>query len=450
MPGNAPPSAPLRRAAALAALMLVLGTPLAAPAANPAGAANGALERRIVVAIAEKPDPMLANGSSPRGYAGLPAYSGSERTRAASARFAREHDLTEISAWTIEPLRVRCMLYEIPASADRASVLAELRKDGRVHLAQPLQEFTTLTTMPAAPPAASVRAHPDFNDPYVSLQTGFSSIGAGQAQRWASGRNVSVALIDTGVDASHPDLAGRIGERRDFVGASIGDPSLDRHGTEVAGIIAAVANNGVGIVGIAPSVELHSYRACWPMEAGASRARCNSFTLAQALAAAIRSNARVINLSLGGPSDPLLAELLEHAIARGTIIVGAVAPDADAQGFPISTKGVIPVDSSGAAHRSIHAALRAPGEEILTLEPGGSYDYASGSSLATAHVTGAIALLLQVAPKLDEPAVLAMLRDSVRREGGPIDACLAIRAASGHHDSCDEDPRDGGPPHGLR
>ena len=76
------------------------------------------------------------------------------------------------------------------------------------------------------------------------------------------------------------------------------------------------------------------------------------------------------------------------AIAQGTIIVGAVAPDADAQGFPIRTAGVIAVDSSGAAHAIERAALRAPGDEILTLEPGGSYDYASGSSLATAHVTG--------------------------------------------------------------
>ena len=184
---------------------------------------DGALDRRIVVAIAEKPDPMMASGSSPRGYAGLPAYSGSERTRATSTRLARDHDLTEISAWTIEPLNVRCMLYEIPASADRASVLAELRKDRRVHLAQPLQEFTTLTTAPAESSRAAIGSQtPDFNDPYVGLQTGFSSIGAGQAQRWASGENVSVALIDTGVDASHPDLAGRIGEQRDFVGGDRG------------------------------------------------------------------------------------------------------------------------------------------------------------------------------------------------------------------------------------
>ena len=443
-------SVQVRRFAALAGLILSLFMPIATTLASDDAKNGSTVERRIIVAIAEKPDPMLASGSSPRGYSGLPAYSGSERTRATSLRLARDHNLTEISAWTIEPLNVRCMLYEIPASADRATVLAELSKDRRVHLAQPLQEFTTLTTIPTEASSAATTVNARFNDPYVGLQTGFSSIGAGEAQRWASGKNVTVALIDTGVDATHPDLLGRVGEQRDFVGATQSDPAHDRHGTEVAGIIAAVANNGVGIVGVAPSVELFSYRACWPVGDGASSARCNTFTLAQALAAAIRSQARVINLSLGGPQDPLLAELLETAIARGAIVVGAVAPYADTQGFPVSTKGVIAVDSSGSARTSNPAILRAPGNEILTLEPGGSYDYASGSSLATAHVTGAIALLLQIAPKLDEAAVLSMLRESVHHPGGPIDACVAIRTASGHHESCDADSHAKPPPNDLR
>ena len=427
-----------RHLVAAAGLLLFLGT-LLATSAEAASDHDGAISRRIVVAITEKPDPMMISGSSPRGYAGLPGYAGSERTRATAARIARDHELAEVSAWTIEPLNLRCMLYEIPASADRARVLAELRKDRRVHLAQPLQEFSTLTATSARPADQATPAKPEFNDPYVGLQTGFSAIDAGAAQHWASGRSVSVALVDSGVDATHPDLAERIVEQRDFVGGEAGDPGRDRHGTEVAGVIAAVANNGVGIVGVAPAVELHVYRACWPSEAGASHAHCNSFTLAQALAAAIRSSARVINLSLGGPPDPLLAELLEHAIARGTIVVGAVAPDTEVPGFPISTQGVIAVDSSGAPDAPIPTALRAPGGDILTLEPGGSYDYASGSSLAAAHVTGAIALLLQVSPRLDDNRILALLRQSVRHNGGPINACVAISAASGHHGTCTTD-----------
>ncbi|MCB1575383.1 MAG: S8 family serine peptidase, partial [Xanthomonadales bacterium] len=177
----------------------------------------------------------------------------------------------------------------------------------------------------------------------------------------------------------------------------------------------------------------------WPNGDGTGRARCNSFTLAQALAAAIRSPARVINLSLGGPHDALLGELLEHAVARGTIVVGAVAPDAGIPGFPVSTKGVIAVDSSGAPGSSVVTALHAPGEEILTLEPGGHYDYASGSSLAAAHVTGAIALLLQVSPRLDASRIVSLLRNSARHEDGAIDACIAVSAASGHQGTCSPD-----------
>jgi hypothetical protein len=382
---------------------------------------------------------------------GLPAYAGSERTRIIAARLARDYHLTEISAWSIEPLKVRCMLLEVPATADRARVLADLREDRRVHLAQPLQEFRTLTTRaPSAPRTRPTGNDPDFNDPYVGLQTGFLSIGAGQAQRWSSGENVSVALIDSGVDATHPDLAGRVGEQRDFVGRASDDSGHDRHGTQVAGVIAAVANNALGIVGVAPSVELLSYRACWPLGDGSSAARCNSFTLALALAEAIRAQARVINLSLGGPHDPLLGELLDHAIGQGTLVVGAVAPGAETPGFPITSAGVIAVEASGKAPGSPRAALRAPGKEILTLEPGGGYDYASGSSLATAHVTGAIALLLQIAPTLDRARIVSMLRNSMGHEGGSIDACRAVRAATGHDDSCAEDTRAGGSADGLR
>lgn len=429
----------LRRLESIARLILALGMLLATPRILAAAEDDRTIARRIVVAITEKPDPVMISGSSPRGYAGLPGYAGSERTRAAAARLARDHELVEISAWTIEPLSLRCMLYEIPDTADRASVLAGLRKDRRVHLAQALQEFSTLTTTSTGPASGAAAAGPEFNDPYLALQTGFSAIDAGRAQRWASGSHVSVALIDTGVDATHPDLADRIVEQRDFVGADGSGPARDRHGTEVAGVIAAVANNGLGIVGVAPAVELLSYRACWPNGDGTGRARCNSFTLAQALAAAMRSPAHIINLSLGGPHDLLLGELLEHAVARGTIVVGAVVPGAEVPGFPVSTKGVIAVDSSGAQGSSYPAALRAPGEEILTLEPGGHYDYASGSSLAAAHVTGAIALLLQVSPRLEATRIVGMLRDSARHKGGPIDACIAVSAASGHHGACSHD-----------
>ncbi|MBA8883311.1 S8 family serine peptidase [Dokdonella fugitiva] len=395
--------------------------------------------RLIVVAIADKADPAATAGATPRGYAGLPDYAGgAERTRAAARRIASDYALREVSAWTIDALRLRCMLYELPAGSDRSEALARMRGDRRVSLAEPLQHFSTYSTMPAlpppepAPPAGPAAA---YNDPYVGLQQGFTRIGAAAAQRWASGARIEVAVIDTGIDAAHPDLAGRVVSQRDFT-RDAASASHDRHGTEVAGVIAAVANNGVGIVGVAPGTHIRALRACWPVQANGSAARCDTFTLAQALGAAITSGARVINLSLGGPPDPLLEHLVAKAIERGAIVVGAVPPDARMDGFPVDVDGVIAVRSSDSA-ATARPALAAPGRDILTLEPGGHYDYASGSSLATAHVTGAVALLLEIDPHLDAKTVFALLDGSNRRADASIDACAAVRTLAHKAEGCD-------------
>lgn len=397
------------------------------PAAAAAPQNQLAHERMLIVALADKPDPAPTVGSTPRGYGGLPNYAGSTRSSAGAARLARDYGLREVSAWTIKPLRLRCMVYEIPASAERAEMIERLQRDDRVRLAQPLQSFDTLTTPNhdgAAPPASDA---PAYNDPYVGLQRGFSAIGADRAQRWSSGTGVRVALIDTGVDAQHPDLRGRIATQRDFVDAPAAPPGRDRHGTEVAGVIAAVANNRVGIAGVAPGARVFSYRACWSTTAGAGAARCNSYTLALALGAAIDADAQIINLSLGGPADPLLEQLAGHAVEHGAIVIGAVPPDRHMDGFPLNVPGVIAVTEveDPAPDRP---ALAAPGREILTLEPDGHYDYASGSSLAAAHVSGSVALLLQLAPRLRAREAFALLGGGESSRDGSIDVCAAMLA----------------------
>jgi subtilisin family serine protease len=250
---------------------------------------------------------------------------------------------------------------------------------------------------------------------------------------------VRIALIDAGVDAAHPDLDGRIALQRNFVGATP-QHVAERHGTEVAGVIAAVANNKLGIVGIAPAAQLLAYRACWTAPPPATGARCNSYTLALALGAALASDAHIINLSLGGPADPLLQELLAHALARGTIVVGAVPPDRRLDGFPVGVPGVIAVASAEDVQTGdVQAAagvLRAPGRDILTLEPGGHYDYASGSSLATAHVSGALALLLALKPGESAAELAARLRRSQGGAGASIDLCSAIAGLRGATAAC--------------
>jgi subtilisin family serine protease len=418
-------------------VLRLLALVLLAVAPPGARAAGGEGANQIVVAVADVPDAIASPGSTLRGYGGLPAYSGGSRALPTAPALAPEYGLRELASWPIEPLHWRCMLYEAPATEDRADLLARLAGDARVRLAQPLQEFRTLSTatpVARAPTPAPPGLQQDYNDPYIGLQHGFAAIGADEAQRWGDGRGVRVAVIDTGVDRGHPDLAGRIAESRDFVPGDLDAPALDRHGTEVAGVIAAVANNGIGIAGIAPRAELHAYRACVPTETGASSARCTSYTLALALGAAIAADARLINLSLGGPPDPLLTELTRHAIARGAIVVGALPIDGRPGGFPTGIDGVIAVASAGQPVAG-GQGLTAPGEDILTLEPGGHYDYASGSSLAAAHASGAMAVLLQLRPALDAAALLALLRPSPAT-GQPFDLCHAVLQLGGLDGRC--------------
>src|SRR6185369_8421588 len=143
-----------------------------------------------------------------------------------------------------------------------------------------------------------------------------------EAQKWSKGRGVTIALIDTGVDTAHPELAGRIRLTRNFVDNDAERFQMDRHGTAVAGVIAALTNNGQGIVGIAPAADLIALKACWQERLDAP-AVCNTLTLAEALAFAIERRSQIINLSLTGPSDPLLTRLVGRAVEQGILVLGA-------------------------------------------------------------------------------------------------------------------------------
>jgi len=390
--------------AALAGLVACSSVP-----APPTARGNDGDAQLLIVAIADMPEPLPGAGSVPRAdYRRAPGYAGGTRAQAVADDIAADHTLAQQAVWTIASLQLRCMLYRLPADADRNAVLARLNADPRIALAQPLNRFDTY-----AAPAA-------YNDPLIGLQRGFAVLDAAGAQQWASGEGVRVAVIDSGVDSAHPDLQGRIAGQRDFAVAMPAARDGDVHGTQVAGLIAAGANNGVGIVGIAPRARLLAYRACWASGDSAGGSRCDSFSLAQALGAAIADGADVINLSLGGPADPLLARLATRAIERGSIVVGAMPPNGRRDGFPAGVPGVLMVASSDDGLPA-PGVLAAPGRAILTLAPGGHYDYASGSSLAAAQVSGALALLRSLQPGLRGEAALAGLSPA----GGALSGVLS-------------------------
>jgi subtilisin family serine protease len=418
----------LRCSLILALLLCGCGSP---PAALPVHAADELLmrehpERLIVLAVANRKERLPSQaGSTLTGYSVTQRYAVGSNARETLEAVKKAYGLKEIAAWPITALRLHCVVLELPPGAGRDELLAALGRDTRVELAQPLQSFSGLTSSETDSKASGKSG---YNDPYATLQHGFVDVKAEQAHQLSRGQGVGIAIIDTGVDTSHPDLQGRIATARNFVDRDEAQFGRDRHGTEVAGIIAAVANNRQGIVGIAPEARLSIYKACWARSAAeGGGARCNSFTLAQALAASLDDGARIINLSLGGPPDELLGRLVGHAVKKGRIVIGAVPPDGDLAGFPVGVQGVIAVDTRGrAAGRS--GVLQAPGRDILTLEPGGHYDFSSGSSLATAHVSAVAALLLQAQPELDASALRALLERSqtATADGGSIDACAAL------------------------
>jgi hypothetical protein len=379
---------------------------------------------RYIVAGVDNDDRSAAGhaGSSPRGYDGLAAYGPTPHAEQLLRGLEHEYGMREITAWPIAPLHMHCAVLEIPAGADRDAMLAALTQDRRVRIAQPLQTFATQTSV--------------YDDPYVGLQRGFQKMDVPNAHPWSRGEGVRIAIIDTGVDDLHPDLRGAIVQVANFVDSDVGRFRRDRHGTELAGIIAAVANNREGIVGIAPGARLSVFKACWQLHDDEDSARCNSYTLARALTAALDSRAQIVNLSLAGPADPLLRQLIQEGLRRGILFIGAAPPEAvkPEDGF-LQFEGVIEVAGDGILGAT-GAPLRAPGREILTLLPGGHYDFASGTSLATAHVTGIVALLLAKNSRLTGAAVYQLLRDTtVRVDSGSddsVDACVAVTSLIGH------------------
>jgi hypothetical protein len=419
----------VRRTGLLLALALSLaacaGTPVLPASATLPSAAREAPRRYIVVTVR---NPIVAPtthaASTAHGYDGSGGYFAGSVARRTSRALAADYRLQETSSWPIALLGVHCLVYALPADSDLEGLLASLAHDPRVESAQPLIAFETQAGV--------------YNDPYAGLQVNMQQMAIAQAQGLSRGGGVKVAIVDTGVDTAHPDLRREGAQTRNFVDTDAQAFRDDAHGTAVAGIIAAVPNNGIGIVGIAPDVRLLAYKACWRAQTG-TVAVCNTFTLAQALAAAIEARADIINLSLSGPSDPLLSRILRRGLDAGVIVVGAVPADGLRHSFPTDIDGVIAVDAIESGHQN-RDTVHAPGREVLSLAPEGHYDFYSGSSLATAEVSGLVALLRAERPHLSaHEAETLLMRDPTTVSPGGLtgvpNACAAL-AALLHRTEC--------------
>lgn len=389
-----------------------------APPAPAAAAVEDAVESREILVMLRMPAPHYRPDARHGGRYGAQALQQSRRRIA--ARIAREYRLELVDSWPMPLIGVDCYVMRIPDARPVDAVLAQVSRHRLIAWSQPLQRYESL--------ASPVRAK--AGDPLFHAQPAVKAWRLADLHDVATGRGIKVAVIDSKVELAHPDLAGQFASSRDFLAAGPG--AAEAHGTGIAGIIGARSGNGIGISGIAPKARLMALRAC-SERPGSSRPSsvCNSLSLAKALHFALEKQAHVINLSLSGPPDPLLASLLQIALDRKTAVVAAFDPRRPGGGFPASKPGVIPVADESLP--SVPAGVyRAPGRDIPTTQPGGRWYLVNGSSFAAAHLSGLLALLREERGATD--ASVAIARDS----SGRVDACATLL---GRRSSCDRSAR---------
>ncbi|XMA36417.1 type VII secretion-associated serine protease mycosin [Streptomyces albogriseolus] len=292
-------------------------------------------------------------------------------------------------------------------------------------------------------------------------QWGLDALHADRAWDTTRGAGVTVAVLDTGVEADHPDLDGNVLAGKDLVGfgAREGDEAWARHGTAMAGIIAGHGHgpgNGDGVLGVAPEAKILPVRVILedkdPARAKARSTRGNA--LAEGIRWAADHGADVINLSLGDDSasahpEPGEDEAIQYALRKGVVVVASAGnggEKGDRISYPAAYPGVIAataVDRYGTrapfSTRRWYATVSAPGVDVIIADPDHKYYEGWGTSAAAAFVSGSVALVRSAHPDLAPAQIKRLLEDTARnapaagrddsRGFGFVDPAAAIEAA---------------------
>lgn len=350
---------------------------------------------------------------------------GRPTTQAVDA-LARRHRLTRVESQTFELTGTTMFRWTIPDGRSMRQVIRGLEADRNVRSVQPNYQYQLQQGAPAKP----------YGDP---AQYALGKLRLAEAHGITKGDRILVAVIDSGIDASHPELAGVIADSLDTVDG--GEPHT--HGTGIAGTIAAHSR----LMGVAPRAKVLAVRAFDPSGSGAQG---TTFSILKGLEWSVGKGARVINMSFAGPKDPALGRAMSAAHKKGVALIAAAGnagPKSPAL-YPAADPNVIAVSATDAedklfpdSNRGNHVAVSAPGVDILVPSPGAAYQVTSGTSFAAAHISGIAALVLERDPGLSPDGLRRVLLSTARDIGpkgrdkdfgvGLADAYRAVISAEG-------------------
>jgi hypothetical protein len=340
---------------------------------------------------------------------------------------ARRLQLNRVESFTTGG--VTMFRWKIPDRRLVPAVIRQLQAERTVLAAQPNYLY-------------AVRGQPAADRPQTSDTEGdpgqyaLAKLHLPQAHTLAKGEKVLIAVIDSGVDASHPELAGMIAETFDAIGAG---EKAHTHGTAVAGAIVAHAR----LMGAAPQARILAVQAFGPND---RTAEATTYSISKGIDWALSRGARVINMSFTGPRDPSIERRMAQARQQGLVLIAAAgnAGPKSAPLYPAAYPNVIAVTATDAddklfadANQGRHIAVAAPGVDILLPAPEAGYQVTSGTSFAAAEVSGIVALMLERKADLGQDAVRKVLTSTARDLGpkgidpqygaGLVDAYAAVR-----------------------
>jgi subtilisin family serine protease len=320
---------------------------------------------------------------------------------------ARGHRLARIESQNFPLVGGNLVLFRINGGRSVETVRAELAADAGVRSVQPNFRYLLQDQRSTLVPAEG--------DP---AQYALVKLRLPQAHALARGNNVVIAVIDSGIDAGHPELKGAIAEQFDALGSKEG-PHV--HGTGIAGAMVAHAR----LMGSAPLAKILAIRA---FGAGQSGAESSSFVILKSLDYAASRGARIVNMSFAGPKDPVVERGVAAAAAKGMVLVAA-SGNAGAKSpplYPAANPNVIAVSATdaydklfAASNRGAHIAIAAPGVDIFLPAPDGKYQITSGTSFSAAYISGLAALVLERNPELKPEELRTILTRTARDLGAP-------------------------------